>query len=104
VVDPYARRICLAGQYALVRRQRTTRQLPSDAMRCSFHIADLHSAGPALGIHTAEPEVMLTGTVDLPLKTRREVFRLSTHELSVSIRCIERRIWVESASVSRRYA
>ena len=73
-------------------------------MRGPFDIVDLHSAGSALGVHAAEPDVMLTGTVDLTLKTRRQVFRFSTHELSVSIRCIERRIWVETAPVSIRYA
>ncbi len=51
-----------------------------------------------------QARVMLTSTVDLTLKTRRKVFRLSTHELSVSIRCIERRIWVETLPVSVRYA
>jgi hypothetical protein len=73
-------------------------------MRGPFDIVDLHSAGSALGVHTAEPDVMLTGTVDLTLKTRHQVFRFSAHELSVSIRCIERRIWVETAPVSIRYA
>ena len=78
----------------------------SQATRCAvmFDVADLHPARPTLGVDAAKPEVMLARAVDLTLKPRRKVFRLSTHALRVSVRCIERRIWVETPPVSVRYA
>ncbi len=79
-------------------------QLPRHAGRSHLDLVDLDPAGPAIGIHTAEPEVMLASPINQPFKTRSQVFDLPTHALSVSIRCIERRIWVETAPTSIRYA
>ena len=80
------------------------RQLPGHAVRSHLDLVDLDAPRPAIGIHTAEPEVMLASPINQPLKTRSQVFDLPTHALSVSIWRIERRIWVETASPSLRYA
>ena len=60
--------ICLAGRYALVREQPTTGQLPSHAMRSALSVVDLDPAGPAAGIHAAEPEVVLARPVNETLE------------------------------------
>jgi hypothetical protein len=73
-------------------------------MRSALNVVDLHPAGPALGVHAAEPEVVLARPVNETLEARRQIFSLSAHPLSVSIRRIERRIWVENRSAPLRYA
>jgi hypothetical protein len=78
-------------------------QLPRHAVRSHLDLVDFDTAGPAIGIHTAEPEVMFASPINQPFKTRSQVFDPSAHALSVSIRRIERRIWVETASPSLRY-
>ena len=80
------------------------RQLPRHAVGSHLDLVDFDAAGPTIGIHAAAPEVMLASPINQPFKTRSQVFDLPTDALSVSIRRIERRIWVEIASPSLRYA
>ncbi len=71
------------------------RLLPRHTVRGHLDLVDLDQSGPTIGIDAAEPLVMLAGPINQLLKTRSQVFNLPTLALSVSIRCIERRIWVE---------
>ena len=79
-------------------------QLPCNAVRSHLDLVDLHPAGATIGIHAAEPEVVFASPINQPLKARSQVFDLATHALSVSIRCIERRIWVGTATALVRCA
>ena len=65
-------------------------QLPRHAGRSHLDLADLDPAGATIGIHTAEPKVMLASPINQRFKTRSKVFDLPTHALSASIRRIER--------------
>jgi len=69
------------------------RQLPRNAVRGRRNVADLHTSGAAVGIDAAEPQMMLAGSIHLSLEASRQVLNGPTHELRVSVRCIERCIW-----------
>jgi hypothetical protein len=65
---------------------------------------DLYSTRPTFGVQAAEPDMVLARPVNQTLEARRQIFSLSAHALSVSIRRIERRIWVETGPALLRYA
>jgi hypothetical protein len=48
-------------------------------MSCHSDVVDFHPTRSTFGIHTPEPEVVLSRAVNQTLKTRRQVFDLSAH-------------------------
>lgn len=75
MIDTYARRIRATRLHSLVRQKCTLSEVPGHAMRCSLDAVDLYSTRPAFGVHTAEPQMMLTRPVNETLEARRQVFQ-----------------------------
>ena len=80
----------------------TVRQPPPNAVRGHRNVANLDTPRATFSVDAAEPQVLLASSIDLPFKAGREVLNGTTHELRVSVRCIERCIWVARATYRPR--
>jgi len=103
MIDAYARRIRRTRENPLSRTNWTVRKLPGNAVRGHRNIANLDTPRAAFWVDAADPKMVLACSIYLPLKASREVLNATTHELRVSVRCIQRCIWVAGAISRTRY-